>query len=230
MALADHIITVSEKARKALVEYYGPTEEISVINNGVDLRVFRRLHLKRSDFVLFAGNILAHYRRKGIPTLLRAFSGLVKDFDHLSLVFVGKPNDQLRRANADLGIASRVQHAGYVTREKLVELYNRARVVVLPSLYEPYGLVINEAMACGTPVVVSDEVGPCEMITKARAGLVFHAGNHIELQNCLSLILKDKHLASTLGSSGHEYAQRNLGWKIVARKYLELFESHRDSK
>ena len=102
--------------------------------------------------------------------------------------------------------------------------YNRALVLVLPSRLDGYGLVVNEAMACGTPVIVSDRVGASDTVKKAGAGLVFPSGNAVILANCIRRLIVDDELVRKLGKMGYDYANQELDWKQVSRKYLSVFK------
>jgi glycosyltransferase involved in cell wall biosynthesis len=226
MDLADFIVTVSRFAKENLANYYGCANKISAIPNGVSVQTFRRMSVNRENCVLFVGNIGEHFDRKGMPTLLSAISRLAKESD-VYLVIAGVQNKKLEAMSADLGIGSRIRHLGFLDRRELVEWYNRASVLVLPSLFDPYGLVVNEAMACGTPVVVSDQVGAVDIVKEARAGLVFAAGDSASLYESLKRLTQDKRLASQMGDNAYRFVTRNLDWAAVAQSYVRLFEAHR---
>ena len=110
-----------------------------------------------------------------------------------------------------------------MSRDSLVGLYNNARILVLPSLFDPDPLVVKEAMACGTPVVLSDGVGSSEIVSKIGAGLVFPSGDVKALVSCIRTLLLDEELALETGNNGREYAEKRLSWLVVSSRYIVLF-------
>jgi glycosyltransferase involved in cell wall biosynthesis len=222
--LADSVVTASRLLKKSLVEAYGNSNKISVIPNGVDTTEFRKLDLPRGDFVLFVANLSAHFNLKGAGVLLRAFAILSREFDQLRLIIVGNDSPMLHRDIELLELGGKVNQVGIVDHKELLVWYNRAKVVVVPSLFDPDPLVAKEAMACGTALVVSDSVGSARSISQAKAGLVFPAGDQVALVRCLREIVKDDQYARELGENGTIYVSGSLTWNKVAVMYLELFE------
>jgi glycosyltransferase involved in cell wall biosynthesis len=225
IALADLIVTVSRLAKENLTDYYGCGKKTCTVPNGVSVEIFHRMDTKKENYILFVGNLREHFDRKGMPTLLRAFSLLARESDVL-LIVAGMGNSRLKEMSADLGVDSRIRHVGFLAQRELVEWYNRASVFVLPSLFDPYGLVVNEAMACGTPVVVSDQVGAVDVVREANAGLVFRTGDPVSLYEALKRLTQDKGLASQMGNNACRFVTRSLTWASVAQRYLRLFETH----
>jgi glycosyltransferase involved in cell wall biosynthesis len=93
---------------------------------------------------------------------------------------------------------------GFLSREELVRAYNEARVFVLPSLFDSYGLVVNEAMTCGTPVIISGNVGSSVWL-KRKAGLASELCDRISLFACLREILLNENLGTKMGKNGYNF-------------------------
>ena len=225
ISLARKLIVVSEAHKKSMVALYGNEEKFVVIPNGVSLPDFKRSRKTRSNSILFVGNLSVHFASKGVPTLLKAFSAFAMTSKDCTLVFVGKANPKLGAMCEELGISERVRHVGVLDKAALLEQYNRARVLVLPSIMDADPLVVKEAMACGLPVIVSDGVGSKDMVEAANAGMTFPVNDHVSLRSCLEAIMNDETFASVLGNNGRIYAEGKLGWDKVAQDYLELFKS-----
>jgi len=146
---ADHVLAVSERTKRDLVELYGtPPEKVTVTPNGVDAAFFpeRPRPDEHAAYLLFVGAI---QRRKDPLAALAAAREV-----GLPLVVAGPEKEpelarELRDGGADL--------RGYVSTPDLADLYRRAAALVFPSRYEGFGLPALEAMACGTPVVATDE-------------------------------------------------------------------------
>jgi glycosyltransferase involved in cell wall biosynthesis len=221
--LADYIITVSEAARRNLSSFYGREGGIHVIRNGVATQVFEKTGDTKRDYILFVGDSSRHFVRKGIDCLMKAFSTLAKRSKRFSLVFAGTTDARVGQLSRGYGIESQVKLLGRVQRSELIKLYNEARLLVLPSVFDTYGLVVNEALSCGTPVIVSDGVGASEIVEESEAGLVFPVNNSDALFDCLQRILFREDFANELSVKGIEYCRRNLDWTVVAEKYVELF-------
>jgi glycosyltransferase involved in cell wall biosynthesis len=158
---ADHIITVSNTIKNEILGQFNvPENKISVCFNALNSRFRRIENFPRQDLLLFVGNIDQH---KNLVTLVKAFALLKKKnagYDRMKLIIAGN-----RRAGSDaLAEVLRSQSLseddvkvlGYVSDKKLVELYNSAAALIMPSLYEGFGLPVIEAMACQTPVIASD--------------------------------------------------------------------------
>jgi glycosyltransferase involved in cell wall biosynthesis len=122
------------------------------------------------------------------------------------LVFAGEgPQRSDLEANAlKLGVRDRVRFLGFVNQSQLPALYTAADVLVLPSIYEPFAVVVNEAMCCGCPVIVSDQVGAArDLVSPVRPDFVFPAGDIAALVRTLQSALSDR-------KQLHETAQRVL--------------------
>jgi glycosyltransferase involved in cell wall biosynthesis len=148
---------------------------------------------------LFCGKLQAW---KGPLDLLRAFAhaGIANSY----LVFVGDGPDriQVERTARDLGVADRVRLLGFLNQSQLPSAYCAADVFVLPSLFEPFGLVVNEAMLCGLPVVVSDRVGArFDLVKPGENGYVFPAGNVEALAAVLREVLPDEKKLARMGEA-----------------------------
>ena len=164
---ADQIITVSESTKRDLLRFYKADEsKITVIPLGIGTEFVKKtsseidyLHSKFNiprdkKIILYVGNLLPH---KNLNKLLEGFAQM-KGRENCRLLLVGKVFDGRSRGTCekDLGIEELTIHAGMVSQEDLVNIYNLADLFVLPSLYEGFGLPVLEALACGTPVVCSN--------------------------------------------------------------------------
>lgn len=166
---ANKIIAVSQKVKSDILNSFDiDPEKVSVIYHGVDpafkkvtdntlLEETRREYRLPGKFILFVGNLEP---KKNIYRILEAFAILKKSraIEH-SMVFAGKKGwkmNDLDRAIAAHGLEECVHITGYVEKAHLPALYSLADVFVFPSLYEGFGLPVVEAMACGTPALISN--------------------------------------------------------------------------
>jgi len=154
---------------------------------------------------------------KGPKDLLEAFAQA--DVPNSYLVYAGdgpEKGNLERRAN-ELGLADRVKFLGFVNQSQLPSTYCASDFLVLPSLFEPFGLVVNEAMLCGLPVVVSDRVGAkFDLVRPEENGYVFPAGDVDVLAATLRLILQNPAKIVLMGAAAR---QRMKTWS--PREYVD---------
>lgn len=229
---AQFVLTDSEFTRRDILRLFRVREEkVVAIHLGIppQFRVlpkaarqkFRALKGLTRRYVLFAGNPKPH---KGIPTLMRAFVRIAPLFPDLDLVFVGgasPQNSAVRELAHAYGIEGRVKELGQISEEELISCYNCAEILVMPSLYEGFGLPALEAMACGAAVVVSDAASLPEIV--GDAALTFQAGNPDSLAESMDSLLRNEALRSAMVKRGLSHVRR-FSWKTTAEKTMSVYE------
>jgi glycosyltransferase involved in cell wall biosynthesis len=228
---AKAVIAVSQFTKKDLVETFPKLDgRVEVIYEAASARfrqspdpkalraVKERLGLM-SPFILFVGSFKAH---KNLPVLLDAFQNLKKNnsLTH-ELVLVGKKDpkeSQLFRRIEGMPHARCLESVG---DDDLFALYHLAKVLVVPSLWEGFGLPMLEAMACGTPVLCSDRSSLPEIA--GDAALTFDPERADRLEELLIRVLQDDSLRQTLSAKGFVRANR-FSWEKAARETLKLYE------
>ena len=139
---------------------------------------------------------------KGPLDLLEAFAWANVPNSYLVFAGDGPERNSLERRASELGFAARVRFLGFLNQSQLPSAYCAADVFVLPSLFEPFGLVVNEAMLCGLPVVVSDRVGAkFDLVRPGENGYVYPAGNIDALAATLREILPNAEERARLGAA-----------------------------
>jgi glycosyltransferase involved in cell wall biosynthesis len=134
----------------------------------------------------------------------------------LVLVGEGQRQAELQQLVGELGMTGQVTFLGYVAFPALAAIYRAAEVVVVPSLYEPFGLVALEAMAAGRPVVAAEAGGLTEIVTEGATGLCVPPGDAGALAAALERVLSDGALAGRLARQGREHAVSGYSWSRVA--------------
>jgi len=227
-------IVVSQSMKREFVCHYGDVaESIIVIPNGVDLKMFtpanRPLYRDRirqrhgiscSDLVLmFAGG---DWERKGVSYTIEAFSLL--PLTDVKLLIVGSGDEKLYGQFAELKqVRERIVFVSHTS--VLWEYYAASDVFVLPTIYEPFGLVIIEAMASGLPVIVSRVAGAADFITDGVDGLLLSdPGDINDVAAKIELLLSNAELRKTMGECARETAGK-LSWNCVAQKTIEVYNS-----
>ncbi|MEM6401737.1 MAG: glycosyltransferase family 4 protein [Cyanobacteria bacterium P01_D01_bin.116] len=219
------VVAVSDKVAEDLREVGVPQNAIKVISNGVDIEEFSpvnggsRQTWNLPDGVplaMFAGDI--RLPRKNLDTVLKA---LVEVPDlHLAVVGVtdGSPYPQLAKS---LGLNHRVHFLGF--RRDIPSLMKIVDFFVFPSRYEPFGLVIIEAMATGLPVITASCTGAAPLITP-EAGIVLSDPNDSKaLAEAMQKLSHNPDLRTKMGRAAREIALQHT-WKNMAQQYVDLFE------
>lgn len=236
---ASHIMTISEQSRKDISERYGITDDkITVTPLAVDLEHFTPLRPRlgrgsagQAPYILFVGT---KDRRKNIPSLIRAFAAIADKIPH-QLLIVGKhahKQDASMQTVASYKLQDRVEFRENVLYEELPTLYSQADIFVWPSVYEGWGFPPQEAMACGTPVIVSnggplpEVVGDAGIIVpfqKSRLADRMNDEGFIEnLAHEMLALISDEQKKSDLIRRGLERV-RQFSWEDVARKTHEAY-------
>jgi glycosyltransferase involved in cell wall biosynthesis len=207
--------------------------EIQVIPNPVD-PVFQPALSSQPDEeqqVVFAGTLAPH---KGVWELMRAWPQVVGRVPGANLRLFGKDGKDPAsgRHNSERLLESlppecrqAVRWAGPVTAAQLRDAYLAARVCVFPSLYEAFGLVAAEAMACGRPVIYTKHGPGSEVIEHGVSGLLCDPANTAELAGAITTLLRDRPLAARLGEAALRRVQENFGLPVVLDRNLELYRS-----
>ena len=175
--------------------------------------------------VLFCAKLVPWKRPQD---LLQAYATLCRTRPEIGesayVIFAGDGplRESLEAEARSLGIESRVRFLGFVNQSSLPEVYTASDLLVLPSEYEPWGLVVNEAMVCGVPAVVSDQVGArLDLISPGVTGEIFPFGNQDALAGALSRLLADRGGLKRMGQAARK--------RMETWSYRECLEGYRQA-
>jgi glycosyltransferase involved in cell wall biosynthesis len=220
---ADHVIAISEGLKKESIALGIPEQNITVINNPIDLESIDRLKLESVEinkpYILFAGRLC---RQKNLPLLIDAFK-LVEDKWDMNLLVLGKGEEErnLRALAKKLKIENRVIFKGFIANP--YKYMHGAKVLVLSSDYEGFGNVLLEAMACGIPVVSTNcPHGPNEIIKDGINGYLVPMGDAEKLAEAIGKILENNVLRENFVTQGYEKIRSHEITDIV-KQYEKLF-------
>jgi len=211
-----------------------PPDKLVMVPNGVnfaayakvekeDLSQFRnRFALPQEKIVLFVGRLVFE---KGAHVLVSAVPKVLEKLDaKFVIVGNGYMKDQLSDLVRGMGIAHKVMFTGFVDDETLRKLQKCADVSVVPSLFEPFGIVALEAMAAGSPVVVSDTGGLSEIVNHDVDGVKVYAGNPDSLAWGITRVLTDEGFANRLRTNAHKKVQEKYNWDTIAQQTKTVYE------
>lgn len=199
------ILTVSDFSKREILDWSGVDERrVVVVGNGVGPEFVPDgpRHSPGFPYLLYVGNRKPH---KNVPRLLAAFARSSVSTD-VQLLLTGRPDEELAAHATRLGIERRVVFVGDVDDGYLAALYRGAVAVVLPSLYEGFGLPAVEAMASGTPLVASTATAVPETVGNAAAAL-FDPFDVDELAAALRRVVDDEALREASRERGLERAK-----------------------
>ncbi len=228
--LPDRIIAVSESTKNDLIEHYGiEPERIKTIYSGISDSIkkpsdeeaedFRKKNELPREFILFLGKLEP---RKNVPALIKAFN-LIKScagFENLNLVIVGAKGwlfeDIFKEAERSPH-RSKIIFKDHVADEDKKFYYSLASVFIYTSFFEGFGFPPLEAMACGTPVIVSNNSSLPEVV--GDAGLLVDPYNAVDISNGVKAVMEDPNLRDALIKKGYERVGM-FDWKRCAEQTL----------
>lgn len=228
----EKVFALGELERRILENMHIEKEKIEVMPNGVssehlkvyDPKPFLKEHGIEGSYLCYLGRI---HPTKGIEFLLRSFAKVGGVTEHSSLLIAGSGDQDylknLKLVANELGLKGRVKFLGYLEEEQKMRLLEGCSGLVLPSMYEPYGIVLLEAMAHGKPVIVTP--GGADLVSQNYNGLLVRYGDEEGMARHLSTLLTEDDKVVELGRNGRVLANERIWERIVTRLervYLEI--------
>jgi glycogen synthase len=238
---ARRVLTCSEAMRWEVTRLFDlPRDKVDVVPGAVDAETWaapparvasvRRTYLERSGRTPSAGPLVVLAGRleweKGVHTLLDAVPRLRRRFPGMRLVVAGRGTheQQLRDQVRRLRQSAVVTFAGHLSGPDLTALLAAADVAVVPSLYEPFGMVALEVAAARTPLVVAATGGLREIVEPGVTGATFPPGDVAGLVDAVTGMLTDQVLARRTVRAAHRRVTRDLRWSSVADRVVDTYE------
>jgi len=226
-----HFITGSENSYREIMEVFRlPKDSLRVIYDGVDNSIFNRPPgIENQENRLLTVNS-GDTPLKGLKFLLEAVAELRKE-RNIQLLIVGKPlqNGYTEGLLESLGISDCVTYTGQIDTPELVRQYSMATMLVVPSVYEGFGLPAAEAMSCGTPVVSTTAGALPEVV--GDAGMLVPPANTGALIEAITALLDNPAKRKHLAEMGHKRVTQMFNWQSTAKYTADLYkEAIRDQK
>jgi glycogen synthase len=163
---------------------------------------------------------------KGFHVLARAVAALRPRVPGLECMIVGRGTylPELQSQIDIAGVGNLIEVPGYLPDDDLRAVIHRAGCVVIPSLYEPFGVVALEALAGGAPLIVADTGGLAELVGGTGSALLFEPGNADDLANCIERVLTDEDVAAEMVKRGGEILQATYSWDAIATRTMSVYQ------
>lgn len=222
---ADRVVAISSDTRRRAVEHYGVTRTIDVVNYGfrpVEIPAATREELGLAADRYYLVSVGRLVDRKGFDHLIRALAALPADI-HLLIIGDGPLEASLRGLARDAGVAERVHLVGYLPRDRILAHLSVADCYVLSSIHEGLGIVVQEAMYAGLPVVSTDDGGQVDLLTEGRNALLVPPADEGALAAAIRRLYDEPELAAQMRDHNRRDLER-LYLAPNAAEYLALFD------
>jgi glycosyltransferase involved in cell wall biosynthesis len=223
----DGIITVSRASAKKIEETFGlSADEMHVVYNGIDTEVFRPMPDVPVEprAIVWVGN--SEDRNKGVKYLLEAAAILRDRGVDFRLVLKDRDRKHLKYAPSIISRLHLGTRTTFLTRmpaSELARLYNRAEIVVSPSVFEGFGLPAAEAMACGKPVIATTGGAFPEVIEHGVSGLLVPPADPLALAESMKCLLENPDERERLGRGGRERIETTFNWQRAAEETVKVY-------
>ncbi len=250
--MADAVIAVSQETKVDVLRYFdADPKKIHIIHNGIDPIEYHKVHapdvLRKNGvnpdkpYVLFVGRIT---RQKGITHLVRAIKHLDPGFQ--VVLCAGAPDTPQIAAEMKQAVAdAQTKRDGIIWIQAMlpvdekIALYSHADVFCCPSIYEPFGIINLEAMACETAVVASAVGGIKEVVLPGETGILVpllqqsespYEAEHPEqyardLAEAINKLMADSALRERMAKAGRKRAEDHFSWRAIAEKTFDLYKT-----
>lgn len=222
---ADRIVCNSHFMMADVLEAFEiESSRVRLVPSGIDAGSWAPpVDVIRHPLVMAWGRVLYE---KGFQVVAQAIARLRGRVPGVSGVIAGRgPYLAELQSRIDLeGVNDLVHLAGFVPDAELRATLHRAGCVVIPSLYEPFGVVALEALAAGAPVIAADTGGLHEILAGTGAALLFEPGNDVELAAAIERVLTDTALAASLTANARELVSDTYSWSAVAARTVETYD------
>lgn len=232
---ANKIIVASNSMRGEVCGHFQvPEEKVKIIPNGIDVTKFHMSEDRQAvrsrygvqsheKLVLCVGRLVP---QKGIEYLVRAVPAIADRYPQAKFVFVGEGwlRDYLESVSRSTGHQWKIKFTGFLPDEELPALMTSADVLVIPSVYEPFGIVALEGMAAGVPVVASQIGGLAEVIDHDRTGVFVYARNPESIAWGVDHVLSNPDHARWITQNAREKAKKIYSWEAIADRTIDIYK------
>jgi mannosylfructose-phosphate synthase len=233
-----HTVTSKLQLDKLRQFYNYEKENVEVIPPGVNIHKFKPLQQGEQEsrtglpekYIFCLSRVDSN---KGYDLLLNAFAKVCEKIKDVYLVTGGgsanpQPREQevldmMDRIMNEKGIKNKIVFVGHVGEKLLVPYYQNAQFFVMPSIFEPFGMTVQEAMACGIPVIASKFGGINTVLTNEKDGLLIDPKNEVEFAASMIRMLEDNEFRHQLGLEASKLIRRNFSWEAISDRHIDFY-------
>ena len=218
---ADVLTCEAKDVQKNTLKYFHPKKEIHVIPLPYERFKFKKtnkekLGMSKNKFYLISVGRLVE--RKGYKYLIKALS-LLPNKIHLNLIGDGPLENQLKNLSKKLKVDNRIDFLGFIPEEKKFQYLANSDLYVLPSLHEGFGIVLQEAMQVGLPIVATDNGGQVDFIKNGLNGFMIKPKNSVLLAEKILIFFKKNNIRKDISKNNLNIINK-FNVKIIAKNYL----------
>jgi glycosyltransferase involved in cell wall biosynthesis len=222
----DRLITITDQVKELYSKVFDETK-IWTIPLGVDTERFKppeNRFQKKSFEILFAGYL---YKLKGAEYLVKAMHIIAENRGDVRLRIVGDGPDKLylMRLTEALQLKDKVVFEGLVPHNKMPHYYQQCDIFCFPTLGEPFGKAIIEAMACAKPVIASNIGGAVEIIQNEKTGLLVPPAQPKTLATKINELLEDEKKTKQMGTNARKTVIARYSWEKISEIYHEFYQN-----
>jgi len=223
--ISNKITSVASSVSQELSEYGLNPNEVEVIGNGVDEKLFCPIQNKTNEkYILYTGRLSY---RKGLFDFIECGVNICSRYPEINFKLTGKGPlfEKLQKIVQESGYEDRFEFLGHVDKSKLIELYQNATIFVLPSHYEGLPTTLLEAMSCGLPVVATAVSGNLDVIESGENGILVPLKSPDKMAEAVSSLLEDENLRTKLGIAARATIEEKFTWDAISNKILRCYDS-----
>ena len=232
---ANRVIVCSESMKNEICDHFDiPSEKVDIIPNAIDVTKYKtsvdRGAVRQRYGVGYSNKLILCVGRlvpqKGVEYFIRAIPTIANNYPEAKYIIVGEgwSRDKLEAEARATGHSDKIHFTGFASDKDVIELMTSADVLIVPSIYEPFGIVALEGMATGVPVVASKVGGLAEVIDHDKTGLFVYPRSLESIAWGIDRILSDPDHANWLTQNAKEKLHKAYSWEAVAMKTVEVYK------
>lgn len=217
------IITPSIGLKNEVIKFKDLEGKSEVISNGVDIKLFNLNSQERSNLITFTGSLI---KRKGVEFLIKALPIVIDSYPDSRLIIIGEGNDEknLKNLVKSLALQDHVNFLGQISQVCVKEWLQKSKLFVLPSVEEGQGVVLIEALACGTPCIASN-VGGIPDVINDDVGTLVPPENPKALSEAILFYLNNEDVWLEKSKNSRLRAIQQFDWDVIGKKMVKLYKS-----
>lgn len=217
-------ITAVSTSLKQIALQINTNKKIQVIPNGIDINMFTSLtRTRRTENEFHLITVSRLIKRKGIQNVLQSLAEMKDDSIKLTIIGEGNYETELKKICNNLGLSNSVSFIGFRERNTLPEYFSQSDLFILPSLAEAFGNVIAEAMACGLPIISTNEGGIPDLVNTEN-GILIKPGSVEEIKAAIIAMRTNEQMRKKMSEANINKMREQFKWEKVALAYKDLYE------